>query len=63
MIFLPFAGSAGWEVRVVQCICCGSGNDRALASNCHVHQQHQSTSRVSACGKKGGYTLRIIACK
>ena len=63
MIFLRFAGSGGWEVRVVQCVCCGSGNDRALSSNYHVYQQYQSTSRVSACGRKGGYILRIIACK
>ena len=26
----------------------------------HLHQQHQSTSRVSACGRKGGYRLRRI---
>ena len=63
MIFLRFAGTGGCEVRVVHCICCGSGNDRALASNCHIHQQYQSTSRVPACGRKGGYILRIIALR
>ena len=51
------------EVTVVHCNSCGSGNDRALASICHIHQQHQSASRVSVCGRKSGYSLRVIACK
>ena len=60
MIFLHFTGAAGWKVRIVHFISCGSGNDRALASNCHLHQQYQSTSRVSAGGKKGEYILHLI---
>ena len=39
MIFLHFTGAGGWKVRVVHCISCGSRNDHALASNCHLHQQ------------------------
>ena len=60
MIFLHFTGGGGWKVRVVDCISCGSGNYRALASKCHLHQQYQSTSRVSACGRKGEYFLHLI---
>ena len=58
-----FTGFGGWEVGVVHCISCGSGNDCSLTSNCGVHQQHQSASRVSARGRKGGYSLRIVVCK
>ena len=49
MIFLRFAGSGGWEVRVVHCISCGSGNDLIMywpqivtyISNTSQHQEFQ----------------------
>ena len=60
MIFFRFTGAKQWKVRVVHCISCSSGNDRALASNCHLHQQNQSMSRVSACGRKGEYIWHLV---
>ena len=58
--FLCFVGAGGWKVRVVHCISCGSGDDHSLASNCHVHQHYQSTSKVSICGREGVYILHLI---
>ena len=60
--YCTFAGFGGWGVGVVHCISCGPVDDFALSSNCGIHHQHQSASRVSACGGKGGYSLRVIAC-
>ena len=50
-------------MRVVHCVFCGPGDDHSLASSCHVHQQYQSTSRVSVCGREDVYILHMIACK
>ena len=63
MIFLHFTGAGGWKVGVVHSISCGSGNDRALASTFHLHRHYQSTSRISACGRKGEYILHLILCE
>ena len=63
MIFLSFVGHGGWKVRVADNGSCGSGEDHSLASNCHVHQQYQSTSRISICGREGVYFMHMIACR
>ena len=55
-----FAGFGRWKIRVVYCVSGGPGDDCPLATNCDVHQQHQSASRVSACGGESGYSLHII---
>ena len=62
-VFSCFVGPGRWKIRVVHCISCVVGDDNSLASNCRVHQQCKSTSRVAGCGSESVYILHMIACK